>query len=274
MNIKPRSFILTAALILQSSTPTLAALLYNGSLNDSSSISRYSFITLGDEGDTDYSFPSAAGVVAVNTRNGSGPSSIGLANQWITTLVDRGFLYSPTGGADLGGAFVHNSEEAPFNGRSRSVLQFASDNRDTTGWIDVSLDVFFNEASSVDTDLLFNVELFAWNAGQIGPSLSVGGDFTSYNTSILGDATTLIENVEILASSVPSSTWLNIDVAESLDLNDGYDFYAWRIGVRGAASGDIFSFDNVEVTQVPEASVSLLLASVTLLLAHRRDRRN
>jgi len=33
----------------------------------------------------------------------------------------------------------------------------------------------------------------------------------------------------------------------ALDLGDGYDFYAWRIGIVSATVDDRFAFDNVHI---------------------------
>jgi hypothetical protein len=45
---------------------------------------------------------------------------------------------------------------------------------------------------------------------------------------------------------VTDGAWQTLTLGE-VDLGNGYDFYAWRIGVMGHTDGDRFAFDNVRV---------------------------
>ena len=61
----------------------------------------------------------------------------------------------------------------------------------------------------------------------------------------LNDATTIL-STKIPASSVSDNSWETIDLG-SVKLADGYDFYAWRIGILSATVNDRFAFDNVRI---------------------------
>lgn len=181
-------------------------------------------------------------------------------NQWVLTNVTRGFEYNATGGNGGGGAFTQDTPQTQ-NGRNRGVVFFANDASATTGSVDLAMDVFFTDAAGADLD--FSIELYAWNSGQIGAGLSVGGGTGSWNQTNLNDAVSLLDT-SILASSVADSTWSTVTFSSGLDLGIGYDFYAWRIGVRNAANTDAYGFDNLTVTSspVPEPSSFALLAGL------------
>ena len=170
------------------------------------------------------------------------------AGQWVWSTLTRGLAYDGSGGdSGEGGAFVAYSPGDPFNQKPRAVAQFASDGGATVGLQTICMDVFLDDNSAANA-LLFDVEVYAWNGGEIGPKLSLGGatgNDPTYNHTILGDAVTLL-NTQVLASSVADATWEKVTLG-SVDLGAGYDYYAWRIGVMGATNGDDFAFDNIIV---------------------------
>jgi hypothetical protein len=106
------------------------------------------------------------------------------------------------------------------------------------------MDVFLDD-NSASNALTFLVELYAWNSGQTGPKLSLGGptaNVATYNVTTLGGAQTIL-NARIAATSVADAAWQTVTLGK-VDLGSGYDFYAWRIGVMGQTNGDGFAFDN------------------------------
>lgn len=198
-------------------------------------------------------------------------------DEWVWASVTRGFEYSATGGdTGEGGAFIQSAGD-DFNQKPRAVLQFAQDSQATTGDVSISMDVFFDDNSAANA-LFFNIELFAWDSGDIAPGLSVAGatgNDATYNVTSAGEATLLLNNVQLAASSFTDATWETASIASSLDLGVGYDFYAWRIGVVGGTPGDTFAFDNLTVTAIPEPDTYALLASLTgftFIMLRRRQR--
>jgi arylsulfatase A-like enzyme len=170
------------------------------------------------------------------------------ANEWVWSTLSRGFQYDPNGGAaGQGGAFVSYTGPDSFNQKPRGVIQFATGGQSVAGVQEIRMDVQMQDNSAANP-LLFNLEVYAWNTGQVGPGLSLGGpnaNDPTYNQTILGDAATLLKT-QISASDLPDSAWNSLSVG-NIDLGVGYDFYAWRIGVQGATDGDDFAFDNISL---------------------------
>jgi hypothetical protein len=153
----------------------------------------------------------------------------------------------------------------------RAALQFSEDSKATTDLNDFNIDVFL----TTGTAAFYNVELYAWNDGQTGVALTVGGPGGGgYNTSTFGAATTILNNVVIDISDVTADTWTTVSLATDVDLGTGYDFYAWRIGHSNNANDDM-RFDNVSVVPVsvvPEPSSTALIGLGGLALILRRRR--
>jgi hypothetical protein len=228
-------------LAANSSGAGTGSIISNGRLN--TVVSQYPS-SLGDstyylEPTTLVVFEQQPGGAAVNT--GKAPGT------WLWSTLTRGFAYSPNGGAGGtgDGAFVAYTPRDPFNQRPRAVAQFAADNKTTRGSQTLRMDVFMDD-NSASNPLTFLVELYAWNSGQTGPKLSLGGgaaNSATYNSTILGNAQTLLKT-QVAATSVADAAWQTATLS-TVDLGNGYDFYAWRIGVMGQTTGDTFAFDNV-----------------------------
>lgn len=204
--------------------------------------------------------------VVVGTNPGETPAKV---NEWVWPDLTKVPAYSETGGKDGGGGFIQSGDEP--NGKARGTLQHADDGQATTGLVDVSIDVFFNEASG--SELSLYVELYAWNSGDTSPALSLGGgtsDSTDYNVTTLNGASTLLTN-QVFASNVTPSTWTTISLADNLDLGTGNDYYSWRIGVVGEdTDGDIFAFDNVTVIPEPATLGMIAVMGGGLIFIRRR----
>lgn len=191
------------------------------------------------------------------------------ANQWLRTTLSRGFEYREDGGAGGSGdgAFVTYTGTDSFNQRVRGVLQFASDAKATTGLQTLGMDVFMDDNTAANA-LTFRVELYGWN-GTNSPILALGGGTANdgtYNVTDLNGAATIFDTT-IAATSVADAAWQNVTLG-TIDLDTGYDFYAWRVGVFGATDTDVFSFENITV--IPEPSAALLGGLGLLVLLSRR----
>ena len=170
-------------------------------------------------------------------------------DEWIWSGLTRGFTYSENGGeTGKSGAFVSNNVESTYATlRPRAVAQFTRDLKATKGSRSLRMDVLLDDNSDRG-QLTFIVELYAWNSDQTGPELSMGGprpNHPTYHVTDLNDATTIL-STQVPASSVSDNTWETVDLG-SVKLADGYDFYAWRIGILSATVNDRFSFDNVRI---------------------------
>ena len=190
-----------------------------------------------------WSFDPAANLVLFNGQ----PTSV-RANQWALPALNGGFIFNPDGGAngEGDGAFVQTNGAPSQN--PRAVLYFVDDNQLTTGFVNFGLDVFLDDNSEANP-LQLLVEVYAWDDGQLEPLLSAGGPTANdpnYNLTDLGDAVTILET-QVLATSVADATW-QTSLLGVADVGDGYDNYAWRVGVLGATNGDSFAFDNVTAT--------------------------
>ena len=262
---KPSTAALTAAFLI-SGPIAQAAIITNGNLNTAPS-------QIGSvAGNSEFTLNTTSLNVLENGSN-TGVS----ANQWVWSSLSRGLTYDAAGGdTGAGGAFIQNDVGDPFNQRARAVAQFANDGGVTLGSQTIRMDVFMDDNSAANA-LAFIVELYAWDAGETGPGLSLGGpagpgqNGSSYNVFEPNDAATIL-NTTVLASGVADATWDTVDLG-TVDLGTGgYDFYAWRIGVMGATDGDGFAFDNVAV--VPEPSSALmagLFGACSLLVRRRRN---
>jgi len=212
------------------------------------------------DGSDPWSFDPATNTVLFNGAD----SSMG-ANEWIDTGISRGSTYDPDGGAGgaADGAFVGDPSVDPFNQKPRAEFYFVDDNKQSTGLLDFGLDVFLDDNTAAN-DLLFQVELYAWNDGENGPLLSAGGKLANdpaYNLTDLGDAVTIL-NTQVLATEVADAAWETV-LLGTADVGTGYDNYAWRIGVLGATTDDIFAFDNVTVT-VGTAPAEIKVTDITV----------
>lgn len=185
------------------------------------------------------------------------PTSV-RANQWALPALTRGFIYNPDGGVngEGDGAFVQTAGTPTQN--PRAVFYFVDDNKLTTGLIDFGMDVFLDDNSEANS-LQLLVEVYGWDDGQLEPLLSAGGPTANdpnYNLTDLGDAVTILQT-QVPATSVADATWQTRALG-LVDVGDGYDNYAWRIGVLGATNGDFFAFDNVTTAigvALPEITV-------------------
>ena len=128
------------------------------------------------------------------------------------------------------------------------MLYFVDDNQLTTGFVNFGMDVFLDD-NSEENALQILVEVYGWNDGEVAPSLSAGGPTANdpnYNLTDLGDAVTVLQT-QVLATSVDDATWQTSALGR-VDVGDGYDNYAWRVGVLGGTNGDSFAFDNITAT--------------------------
>ncbi|BDS06886.1 hypothetical protein NT6N_19260 [Oceaniferula spumae] len=255
MNIK----LLSSLLISSAAIPAAhAALIANGDLEVA--VAEYSDAS----GTATYSLDASNNVISSGT-GGSGDTGRD-AGVWLDTSLSRGFIHSTTGGNGGTGGFIQEGTTAS-NGNPRGVLFFADDSMATTGLISATLDLRLDQASQ-----FISLELYGWNDGQTGVSLSLGGSTSgnadSWNTTSLGDATEIFD-VELDTTTVGAWETVNIGTA---DLGTGFDHYAWRLGIVGAAdaAGDSFAFDNLVVTAVPEPSTTALLGLGGLALILRR----
>jgi len=171
------------------------------------------------------------------------------ANEWLWSGLTRGFQYRQSSEEAGGnGAFISREirgVHATF--RPRAVAQFSRDLKATKGTRTLRIDVMLDD-NSVRGELTLLVELYAWNQGQAAPVLSMGGPHPNkptYHVTNLNDATTLL-STQVQASSVVDNSWETVNLG-ALDLGDGYDFYAWRIGIVSATVDDRFAFDNVHI---------------------------
>lgn len=195
-----------------------------------------------------YSLDTATGNV---WRSGTPTPDTGInANQWLWTAISGGFAYDGNGGSGGAGDGAFVPTTGSFVQNFRAVLQFAADGKTTTGSQTFGMDVFRDD-NTLDNDLTFRVELYAWN-GASSPGLSVGGSTTAYNTTALNGATTILDTTVDAADDVAEAAWQTVTLG-TVDLGSGYDFYAWRIGVLGQTDGDVFKFDNVTVSAATPA---------------------
>ncbi|CAA6680236.1 MULTISPECIES: PEP-CTERM sorting domain-containing protein [unclassified Lentimonas] len=192
-------------------------------------------------------------------------------NQWLITRNIQSPQYDATGG-NVGGGMVMRPDDVLKN-RPRAILQFAQDDKTTTGIVNFSIDFKFNHT---DTGMVGNVELYGWNAGETGPILSIGGSTANsadFNVTVAGSAVNLLgeTGVKIHATDFSADTWKTVTI-EGVDLGTGFDFFAWRLGVVGADDGDIASFDNL--VDIPEPETFTLLFGLTglvLIFIRRRQ---
>ncbi len=171
------------------------------------------------------------------------------ANEWLWSGLTRGFQYGQSSEkTGENGAFISKeikADHATF--RPRAVAQFSRDLKATKGVRGLRMDVMLDDNSDRG-DLTLLVELYAWNQGQAGPALSMGGprpNHPTYHVTTLNDAVPVF-STQVLASSISDNSWETINLG-ALDLGDGYDFYAWRIGILSATVDDRFAFDNVRI---------------------------
>ena len=228
-------------LVTNSNGSATGSIISNGRLN--TVVSQYP----SSLGDSAYYLDPTTLVVFEQRPTGSPINTGREAGTWLWSTLTRGFAYSANGGAGGtgDGAFVSYTPGDPFNQRPRAVAQFAADNKTTRGSQTLRMDVFMDDNSASDP-LTFLVELYAWNSGQTGPKLSLGGgsaNNATYNSTVLGNAQTILKT-QIAAASVPDAAWQTATLG-TVDLGNGYDFYAWRIGMMGQTTGDAFAFDNV-----------------------------
>ncbi|MCH7226823.1 PEP-CTERM sorting domain-containing protein [Haloferula sp. A504] len=173
----------------------------------------------------------------------------------------------------------------PSGGNLRANLLFVEDGGATISPQTVGIDVYLNDLThGTDSNgpLYLWFEVFAWNAGETGPVLSANGPNASiYNPWLQGDAVKLLD-VKVAqtgsgiagAKEVPAE-YTTVELGE-IDVGDGYDFYAWRIGAAGydgndgTTGPDQFRLSNI--TAVPEPSSALCLALLGLATGLRRRR--
>ncbi len=178
-------------------------------------------------------------------------------NEWVWSNDDAVPAYDETGG---NGSFISNFAEKI---NTRAILQFAQDDKATTGFVNINFDVMFNEGAG--SDLRLYAELYAWNDGDSSPELTFGGASTqpaipAYNETVLNGAATIFTK-QIHASDVADSAWTTISLAAGVDLGTtGYDYYTWRIGSVDKLAGDTFAFDNLTVVAVPEPATLGMVA--------------
>jgi len=247
--------------------PVSAALIANGGFNSAldttwadSSTSAES--TDASSGTSQYSLDESTGNLLANESTDTELTTT--VNQWLVTAIRDAPSYIASGGNPGGAMSSIGGDGGRVN--LRAALQFSEDSKATTGLNDFNIDVFL----TTGTAAFYNVELYAWNDGDTGVALTVGGPSGGgYNTSTFGAATTILNNVVIDISDVTADTWTTVSLATDVDLGTGYDFYAWRIGHSNNANDDM-RFDNVSV--VPEPSTIFLTALGLGGLALRRRR--
>lgn len=173
------------------------------------------------------------------------------ANAWIETSLSRGFRYDPDRGAGgSGDGALIEDPAVVFNQKPRSALYFVDDGKQSQGQLASSIDLFLDDNTATNA-LQFQVELYAWQDGEVAPQLSSGGataNDPTYNVTELGDAIAILQT-QVLAESVADATWETVSLG-SIDVGAGYDNYVWRIGILGATPTDLFAFDNVVVSAV------------------------
>ncbi len=193
-----------------------------------------------------YSLDPSSGTVLVDGN----PTEIRV-NHWVWSTLSRGFSYDSSGGdAGEGGAFTTYRGPRKLNRKPRAVLQFVDNAGRTTGKRALGVDVYLDD-NTQSGKLRLNVELLAWNQGTQGPALSLGGgtpNSLQYNVTNTGDARILLEKT-VSSGEVRNASWQTVSLG-TVDLDSGYDFYAWRIGIAGATDGDSFAFDNLSSRSV------------------------
>ena len=218
--------------------PRPSRLIINGDLN--TTVNQYNDVS----GDTAYSLnPRTLEVLANDIETDI------QVNEWLWSGLTRGFQYRHSSEEAGGnGAFISREiryANVPF--RPRAVAQFSRDLKATKGTRTLRIDVMLDD-NSVRGELTLLVELYAWNRGQVGPNLSMGGPHPNeptYHVTTLNDAITVL-STQVSANTIADNSWESVNLGE-LDLSDGYDFYAWRIGVLSATVDDRFAFDNVRI---------------------------
>lgn len=189
------------------------------------------------------------------------------AGQWVDLNLAKDFDYNATGGNGGGGGFT-NTAANDNNNRFRGVLFFADDGKATTGSITATIDIKLATLTQHIT-----AELYGWNDGETGATLSMGGSTTAWNTTTLtGGTETLFASIELGATTINTWETKTIGTVELGTGGVGFDNYAWRIGVKDTAVGEAFAFDNLVVTPVPEPSSTALLGLGGLALILRRRR--
>lgn len=236
-----------------------SAIIYNGDLNTA-------VVKKGNNQGGERYYLNTSTDIVNRINNGGDQTNVTVvaANKWMLSSVSKGFVYGDTGGAPgEGGAFVQHPKN-DFKGNRRSVFQFAKDNQQTTGSYDIKMDIFLFDDPATNGVLFLQGDLYAWNSGEEGAILDVGG-----SDDIFGpDVVTLLDHVTFASTNIAVSTWTPVDLGT---VNLGYDYYAWRFTVEGARPGDLFAFDNV-VVAVPEPGTFGLLsfAGVGLFMARRK----
>jgi arylsulfatase A-like enzyme len=228
-------------LVMNATDAATGDIISNGNLDQA--VAQYG----SSHGDTGYYLDPATLDVFEQPTTGSPVDTGRNAGEWLWSRLSRGFSYSANGRAAGDGAFVAYTPGDPYNQRPRAVAQFAADYKTTRGTQTLKMDVFLDDNTTTNP-LTLIVQLYAWNIGQTGPRLSLGGsnaNSATYNVTSLGNARTVL-NAQIPAGTVPDAAWQAVTLGP-LDLGDGHDFYAWRIGVMGHSPDDAFAFDNVRV---------------------------
>ena len=232
-------------LVMNATDAATGAILSNGDLNEA--VTQYN----SSKGDTGYFLDPATLKVFEQPTTGAPVDTGRNAGDWVWTTLTRGFSYNPDGRAAGNGAFMAYTPGDPYNQRPRAVAQFAADYRTTRGRQPLRLDVFLDD-NSTSNPLALIVELYGWNTGQTAPRLSLGGsnaNTSTYNVTTLGNARAVFTG-SIPATTVAKAAWQTLTLGH-LDLEDGHDFYAWRIGVTGQSPGDSHAFDNLRVGDEP-----------------------
>ena len=228
-------------LVVNATGAATGDIISNGNLN--ATVSRYG----SSHGDTGYYLNPTTLDVFEEPTTGAPVDTDRNAGEWVWSTLTRGFSHQPEGRAPGDGAFVAYTPGDPYNQRPRAVAQFAADYKATRGVQPLKLDVLLDDNSTANP-LTLIVQLYAWNIGQTGPKLSLGGgiaNVATYNVTNLGNARTVL-NAQIPAGTVTDAAWQTVTPGP-VDLGDGHDFYAWRIGVMGHSPGDVFAFDKVRV---------------------------
>jgi PKD repeat protein len=256
--MKKRLYLLSICLLAAGSVK--ASIVYNGDfstevLQDTSTASTIA-------GNEAYSLDGSGNVTNV-TAGGITDSD---TNQWFISKLTS----LPTWGADAGSGGIGDGAlvQVPLdnvNNKPRGIIQFAHDGKATTGAVGIAIDFKFN---LTDTGMFGNIELYAWNEGDVAPTFSQGGataDSAVYNVTDAGNAVNLLgeTGVQIAASGFSADTWKTVKVTNSLDLGSGYDYYAWRIGLVGAdGPNDTATYDNLSIIPATD-SIAVINTSVT-----------
>jgi hypothetical protein len=212
--------------------PLAAALVNDGIFASPSS---FVFHTVGDN--TGMTARPSSGIV----RNNGSDIGVGFGKWQYANATPR-FDYNPTAGKGGGGALSWENGSESF-GRATQHANY--DGKATTGFVNISIDVF---TTSLNSSLNWRFQLVGFNNDTTNfPSFSNRLPITPAGGTLLLDVT-------INQSALTAGAYRTVSLANNLNLGTGYDNYVWCIQGHAGANGNKTYFDNILVQSADPVS--------------------